>query len=189
MDIKHLTSNFRNALKNMNIFRFRLFNIKLFGDIRKGFYKEFSAKEISEFISDFRDFCNRKGDNPDDNVESKPEFTESSNFKILERLCEQYYVYEDTDKFQKKIIQEVIEIVDELRNDPATQKELEQWLNHTQDDVVARLRISRPDLKAEEIKLFCYIQAGFTPTMMSVLLKKDKSVIYNRVSRLKAKIK
>ena len=173
MDIKHLTSNFRNELKDMNIFRLRLFNIKLFGDIRKGFYKEFSAKEISEFISDFRDFCNRNGDNSDS----------------LERLCEQYYVYEDTDKFQKKIIQEVIEIVDELRNDPATQKELEQWLNHTQDDVVARLRISRPDLKAEEIKLFCYIQAGFTPTMMSVLLKKDKSVVYNRVSRLKAKIK
>ena len=188
MDIKHLTSNFRNELKNMNIFRLRLFNIKLFGDIRKGFYKEFSAKEISEFISDFRDFSNRNGDNSD-SVENKPEFIESTNFKILERLCEQYYVYEDTDKFQKKIIQEVIEIVDELRNDPATQKELEQWLNHTQDDVVARLRISRPDLKAEEIKLFCYIQAGFTPTMMSVLLKKDKSVVYNRVSRLKAKIK
>ena len=188
MDIKHLTSNFRNELKDMNIFRFRLFNIKLFGDIRKGFYKEFSAQEISEFISDFRDFCNRNGDNSD-SVESKPEFIESTNFKILERLCEQYYVYEATDKFQKKIVQEVLEIVDELRNDPVTQKELEQWLNHTQDDVVARLRISRPDLKAEEIKLFCYIQAGFTPTMMSVLLKKDKSVVYNRVSRLKAKIK
>ena len=127
MDIKHLTSNLRKEFKGMNIFRLRLFNIKLFGDIRKGFYKELSAEEISEFISDF---CNRKGDNSD-SVESQPEFAESSNFKILERLCEQYYVYEDTDKFQKKIIQEVIEIVDELRNDPVTQKELEQWLNHT----------------------------------------------------------
>ena len=107
----------------------------MFGDIRKGFYKEFSAKEISKFISDFRDFCNRNGDYSD-SVENKPEFIESTNFKILERLCEQYYVYENTDKFQKKIIQE-----------------------------------------------------GFTPTMMSVLLKKDKSVVYNRVSRLKAKIK
>ena len=32
MDIKHLTSNFRNELKDMNIFRLRLFNIKLFGE-------------------------------------------------------------------------------------------------------------------------------------------------------------
>ena len=188
MGIKYFTANLKKGLKKMNIFRFRLFNIKLFGDIRKGSYKEFSVEEISEFISDFHDFCNRKRE-VSESIESKPELTDNSNFKILERLCEQYYVYEDTDKFQKKIIQEVIEIVDELRNDPATQKELEQCLNQTQDDVVARLRISRPDLKAEEIKLFCYIQAGFTPTMMSVLLKKDKSVIYNRVSRLKAKIK
>ena len=188
MDIKYFTANLKKGLKNMNIFRFRLFNIKLFGDIRKGFYKEFSVEEISEFISDFHDFCNRKRE-VSESIESKPEQTDNSNFKILERLCEQYYVYEDTDKFQKKIIQEVIEIVDELRNDPATQKELEQWLNHTQDDVVARLRMSHPELKEEEIKLFCYIQAGFTPTMMSVLLRKDKSVVYNRVSRLKAKIK
>ena len=83
----------------MNIFRFRLFNIKLFGDIRKGSYKEFSVEEISEFISDFHDFCNRKRE-VSESIESKPELTDNSNFKILERLCEQYYVYEDTDKFQ-----------------------------------------------------------------------------------------
>lgn len=187
MDIMYFTENFRKELKGMNIFRLRLFNIKLFGDIRKGFYKEIPVETITEFISDFRDFCNNKKENPE-SINDRPVLTENSNFKILERLCEQYYVYEDTEKFQKKIIQEVREIVDELRNDPDAQKELEQWLNLTQNDIVAKLRISHPELKEEEIKLFCYIQAGFTPTMMSVLLRKDKSVVYNRVSRLKAKI-
>lgn len=104
-------------------------------------------------------------------------------------MCEQYYVYEDTDRFQKKIVQEVREIVDELRNDSTAQKELEDWLNATQDNVAAKLRSTHPELKEEEIRLFCYIQAGFTPTMISVLLRKDKSVVYNRVSRLKSKIK
>lgn len=188
MDIRYFTENFKKELKDMNIFRLRLFNIKLFGDIRKGFYKEISVDEITGFISDFRDFCNRKNE-VHESGDDKPELTENSNFKILERLCEQYYVYEDTDRFQKKIIQEVREIIDEMRNDPGSLKELEQWLNLTQDDVVARLRASHPELKEEEIRLFCYIQAGFTPTMMSVLLRKDKSVVYNRVSRLKAKIK
>lgn len=188
MDIRYFTANLKKGLKNMNIFRFRLFNIKLFGDIRKGFYKEISVDEITGFISDFRDFCNRKNEVLESG-DDKPELTENGNFKILERLCEQYYVYEDTDRFQKKIIQEVREIIDEMRNDPGSLKELEQWLNLTQDDVVARLRASHPELKEEEIRLFCYIQAGFTPTMMSVLLRKDKSVVYNRVSRLKAKIK
>ena len=98
-------------------------------------------------------------------------------------------MYENTDKFQLKIIQEVKEIVNEFRNDLQTQKDLEQWLNATQNNAVEKIRLSHPELKEEEIKLFCYIQAGFTPTMMSVLLQKDKSVVYNRVSRLKAKIK
>lgn len=168
--------------------RLRLFNIKLFGDLRIGLFKEISAMEITEFISDFRDFCNSKR-NIQENDEKKPELTDYSNFKILERLCEQFYIYENSEKFQKKIIQEVREIINELRNDSKVQKELEQWLNQTQDDVVSKLRASHPKLKEEDIKLFCYLQARFTPTMISVLLRKDKSIIYNRVSRLKAKIR
>ena len=168
--------------------RLRLFNIKLFGDLRIGLFKEISAMEITEFISDFRDFCNSKR-NIQENDEKKPKLTDYNNFKILERLCEQFYIYENSEKFQKKIIQEVREIINELRNDSKVQKELEQWLNQTQDDVVSKLRASHPKLKEEDIKLFCYLQAGFTPTMISVLLRKDKSIIYNRVSRLKAKIR
>lgn len=168
--------------------RLRLFNIKLFGDLRIGLFREISAMEITEFISDFRDFCYSKR-NIQENDEKKPELTDYSNFKILERLCEQFYIYEDSEKFQKKIIQEVREIINELRNDSKVQKELEQWLNQTQDDVVSKLRASHPKLKEEDIKLFCYLQARFTPTMISVLLRKDKSIIYNRVSRLKAKIR
>ncbi|MBQ8812583.1 MAG: hypothetical protein IJZ70_09785 [Bacteroidales bacterium] len=176
-------------IKDLNIFRFRLFNIKLFGNNRFGLYKEISINEITEFISDFHDFCNRKNETPSEDTQSTASFKVNSNFKILERLCEQYYVYEDTDRFQKKIVQEVREIVDELRNDSTAQKELEDWLNATQDNVAAKLRSTHPELKEEEIRLFCYIQAGFTPTMISVLLRKDKSVVYNRVSRLKSKIK
>lgn len=168
--------------------RLRLFNIKLFGDLRIGLFKEISAMEITEFISDFRDFCNSKR-NIQEIDEKKPELTDYCNFKILERLCEQFYIYENSEKFQKKIIQEVREIINELRNDSKVQKELEQWLNQTQDDIVSKLRASHPKLKEEDIKLFCYLQAGFTPTMISVLLRKDKSIIYNRVSRLKAKIR
>lgn len=171
------------------IFRFRFFNIRLFGNCRSGLFKEISAQEIIGFISDFRDFCNRKNRTVSTQSDSRASLSQNSSFKILERLCEQYYVYEDTDKFQKKIIQEVREIIEELRTDSKAQKELEQWLNLNQGDVVAELRASHPELKEAEIKLFCYIQAGFTPTMMSVLLRKDKSVVYNRVSRLKAKTK
>ncbi len=178
MDIKNL----------INLFRARLFNIKLFGNIRIGLYREISIGELIEFIADFRDFCQSRNVQNEETV-TTPSLPANSNFSILERLCEQYYVYEDTDKLQKKIIQEVSEIIDELRKDPKTQSDLEAWLNATQDNVVSKLRADHPEFKEEEIRLFCYISAGFTPTMMSVMLKKDKSVVYNRVSRLKAKIK
>ena len=178
MDIKNL----------INLFRARLFNIKLFGNLRIGLYKEVSIGELIEFIADFRDFCQSRNVKSEETV-TNPSLPVNSNFTILERLCEQYYVYEDTDKFQKKIIQEVSEIIDELRKDPKTQKDLEAWLNATQDNVVSKLRADHPKLKEDDIRLFCYISAGFTPTMISVMLKKDKSVVYNRVSRLKAKIK
>ena len=178
MDIKNL----------INLFRARLFNIKLFGNLRIGLYKEVSIEELTEFIADFRNFCQQRNVKSEETV-TNPSLPVNSNFTILERLCEQYYVYEDTDKFQKKIIQEVSEIIDELRKDPKTQKDLEAWLNATQENAVSKLRADHPELKEEEIRVFCYISVGFTPTMMSVLLKMDKSVVYNRVSRLKAKIK
>ena len=178
MDIKNL----------INLFRARLLNIKLFGNLRIGLYREISIGELIEFIADFRDFCQSRNMQSEE-TGTTPSLPVNSNFSILERLCEQYYVYEDTDKFQKKVIQEVNEIINELRKDPNTQKDLEAWLNATQDNVVSKLRADHPEFKEEEIRLFCYISAGFTSTMMSVLLKKDKSVVYNRVSRLKAKIK
>ncbi len=188
MDIRTIAESLKNEFKDIRVFRFRLFNVKLFGNIRKGLYREISAEEVVDFISDFRDFCARNDKFPEE-VEYKHEQAETADFRILKRLCEQYYVYEDTDRFQKKIIQEVGEIIGELRTDPKALKQLEQWLDKTHGNVVANLRKSHPELNENEIRLFCYIQAGFTPTMMSVLLQKDKSVIYNRVSRLKSKIK
>ena len=177
-----------STLNLFNIFKLRIFNIKLFGDKRFGFYREVSIEEARQFITDFYNFCKSKeAENPEPEVMSN--LMESSNFLILKRLCEQYYVYENTDKFQMKILQEVREIINEFRSDPQTQKDLELCLNANRNNVVEKLRISHPELKEEEIKLFCYIEAGFTPTMISVLLRKDKSVVYNRVSRLKAKIK
>lgn len=173
-------------IKNLNIFRGRLVNFKLFGNLRWGIYKEISVGEIVEFIAEFRGYCAaREGQSADSQLPALPSH---DNFRILQRLCEQYYVYEQTDKFQQKILREVREIIEELRSDDKVQKEFEAWLDKTQEGVVSKLRKEHPELREQEIKLFCYLKAGFTPTMISVLLAKDKTVIYNRVSRLKTKI-
>ncbi|MBO5729199.1 MAG: hypothetical protein J6R43_05105 [Paludibacteraceae bacterium] len=185
MEKKHFNKNIRTSL--INIIKLRLFNFKLFGNLRFGLSKEVSLGEIEEFIKDFNEFLKPKEQKTNEE-KIKETLPDNQNFIILKRLCEQYYIYEGTEKFSKKIIEEVTEIIEELRNDKKTQQAIEVWLNKTQNDVITKLRKDYPELKEEEIKLFCYIKSNFTPTMISVLLKKDKSIVYNRVSRLKAKI-
>lgn len=106
----------------------------------------------------------------------------------LDRLCEQYYVYEGTDNLQPKILKEVKSIVDGLRSDPKTQKELETSLNEDYDDVVKKLREQLPKIKEEDVLLFCFCASGFSSTTISTLLEKDKPYVYNRLYRLKGRI-
>ena len=156
-----------NAPEDLKLFRGRLFNFRLIGNIRFSRYKEISYNDIKSFIHDFMAF--RK------HSTKRPPLPESSEFAILERLCEHYYVYESTDRLRDGIVREV--------------EALEDWLNASRDGIVAKVREKHPELTEQDIRLFCYLSAGFTPTMISVLLGKDKSVVYNRTSRLKAKLK
>lgn len=106
----------------------------------------------------------------------------------LDRLCEQYYVYEGTDNLQPKILKEVKSIVEGLRSDPKTQKDLEQSLNEDYDNVVKKLREQLPKIKEEDVLLFCFCSSGFSSTTISTLLEKDKPYVYNRLYRLKGRI-
>lgn len=109
-------------------------------------------------------------------------------FNVLERLCEQYYVYEGTDNLQPKILKEVKSIVEGLRSDRKTQRGLEAMLDQTMDNVMTRLRGDFPSWKEDDFLLFCFTAAGFSSTTISALMGKEKSVIYNRVWRLKGRI-
>lgn len=119
---------------------------------------------------------------------SKTGLKDVDRFDVLERLCEQYYVYEGTDNLQPKILKEVKSIVEGLRSDRKTQKGLENMLDQTMDNVMSRLRGDFPSWKEDDFLLFCFTAAGFSSTTISALMGKDKSVIYNRVWRLKGRI-
>ena len=128
MEKKHFNENIRTSL--INIIKLRLFNFKLFGNLRFGLYKEISLGDIDEFIKDFNELINPTVQKADEK-EIKETLPNNQNFIILKRLCEQYYTYEGTEKFQKKIIQEVCEIIEELRKDKEAQLALETCLtNH-----------------------------------------------------------
>lgn len=109
--------------------------------------------------------------------------------EMLDRLCEQYYVYEGTENLQPKILKEVRSIVEGLRSDAATQKALESALNESAGDVMVHLREAFPKWKEEDFLLYLFSAAGFSTTTISTLLEKDKPFVYNRLYRLKERIK
>lgn len=109
-------------------------------------------------------------------------------FDALQRLCEQYYVYEGTDNLQPKILKEVKSIVSGLRSDRKTQKALEEMLDSTRDGVMTKLREEFPGWKQEDFLLYSFAASGFSSTTISTLMEKEKNVIYNRIWRLKGRI-
>ena len=109
-------------------------------------------------------------------------------FDALERLCEQYYVYEGTDNLQPRILKEVKSIVEGLRSDRKVRKELEEMLDRKKDCVMTKLRSEFPSWKEDDFQLYSFVASGFSSTTISALMEKEKNVIYNRVWRLKGRI-
>lgn len=174
-------------LRSSNIIRLRLFNLKLWGNLRYGLYREYTFDDMLSLVKDFKQLSTPSPANiPQEN---ELLFKSGSNFAILTRLCEQYFVYEGSDKLQKKIIGEVEEIIEELRNDDAAQAEFERVLNLQHDNVMQRFRAEHPTLKDKDYRLYAYLVAGLSATTIAVLLGKEKSVVYNRISRLKKAVK
>ena len=107
---------------------------------------------------------------------------------ILEKLCEQYYIYEGTDNLQGKVLKEVKNVIDGLRDDPKVFKGLEKMLDNNFNGLASRIREQVPKLKPDDYRLFVFAACGFSSTTISTILGKEKSVIYNRIWRLKGKI-
>ena len=108
---------------------------------------------------------------------------------VLDRLCQQYYVYEGTDNLQPRIVKEVRSVVEGLRTDAAMQRSLEQALNEQNNQVMEKLRAFFPRWKEEVFLLYLSTAYGFSSTTLSTLLEKDKPYIYNHLYRLKERIK
>ena len=185
MDAKNLIAR----LSKIRIIRFRFFNLKLWGNLRRGLYREFSTDDIITLIQEFHKLSTSTSiyatTQPCNNASTQS----GSNYTILSRLCEVYYTYEGNDKLQKKIINEVEEIINELRNDNDAHAEFEDILNHQNENIMMRFRREHPSLKEKDYRLYSYLVARLSATTISVLLGKEKSVVYNRISRLKKQIK
>jgi len=120
-----------------------------------------------------------------EDLQSRLQSKSSKDMEVLERLCEQYYVYEGTENLQPKILKEVTSLVKGLRENT---KDLEDSLNRDHNSLMKRFRSQMSTLKEDDIRLFTYLAAGFSSTTISALMEKDKQYVYNRIYRLKGRL-
>ena len=114
--------------------------------------------------------------------------TAAGKQEVLERLCEQYYVFEGTDKLQYNLLKEVKQAVEGLRNDRKVQTRLERSVDAAHEGAAAKLRAQLPNCKEEDVRLFVLAASGFSRTAMATLMDKEKGVVNNRLWRLKGRI-
>ena len=116
---------------------------------------------------------------------SSTKILERSGLSVLERLCEQFYIYEGTDNLQPKVLKEARSVIDGLRTDTTG---LEELLDAGHDGVMSAFRAQFPKLKEDDLRLFAYVASGFSSTTISTFLERDKQYVYNRIWRLKNRI-
>ena len=90
MDAKNLIER----LSKIRIIRLRFFNLKLWGNLRRGLYREFSTNDIITLIQEFHKLSTPTSTDATTQPCNKTYIKSGSNYTILTRLCELYYTYE-----------------------------------------------------------------------------------------------
>lgn len=111
-----------------------------------------------------------------------------SRFEFLDQLGRAFYERTNTKAQQEAIYKQVRNFFTNLASDSATKKELEKIVNTVNDNIIIKLRSQFPKFKPADIDLLCYIYAGFSAQIINVITGDSVSNIYNRKSRLKARI-
>lgn len=108
---------------------------------------------------------------------------------VVDRLCSAYYESGDSKSDRQRVVREVEDIIDKLSKDTSHLLQLQEHADRYTDGLCASFRKDFPKLKEADYRLFLYLVLGFSTRSISLLLSEKIEVIYNRKSRLKAKIK
>lgn len=111
-----------------------------------------------------------------------------SRFDILDQLGRTFYERDNTKAQQEAIFRQVKSFITNLSSDLATKCELERIVNTVNDNIIVKLREQFPKFKPADIDLLCYVYAGFSAQIISLLVEDTVHNVYARKSRLKVRI-
>lgn len=110
-------------------------------------------------------------------------------YAVVDTLCSAYYESRAVKLEKKRIVTEVERILHDLTDDSIRLDELAESADRYTDGVYTAFRRDFPRLRSEDYRLFLYLMAGFSARSISLLLDEKIEVVYNRKSRLKARIR
>ncbi len=110
------------------------------------------------------------------------------SFKTINNLCCTYFEYSDNPKQQSAILKHVKDLISNISSDSYL-VQVESQINRCCDNILEKLRRDFPTLSDNEYRLACYLCAGFTTQAICLFLSCNSSAVYNRISRLRKKIK
>jgi tetratricopeptide (TPR) repeat protein len=108
----------------------------------------------------------------------------SSKLIIVERLCESY---DENDG--KRTAKEIKAFIKDVFLNKNTIENIVKTINRHTDNLIKKFYLCYPKLKEDEYRLYIFSVAGLSASALSLIFDESKEVIYNRKSRLKAKIK
>ena len=114
----------------------------------------------------------------------------SSRYSMLENLCEMVVTSPDTKSAQKKIVNTVTDIIENLSIPGDKIMELEKEMDGIHGNVCSNFKTDFPNLKDADYRLFLFSVMGLSMTTIMLLQKETKiEAVYSRKKRLKAKVK
>lgn len=107
-------------------------------------------------------------------------------FEVINNLCSSYFEIKNTPKEQIKIFEEIKTLIENISKE-AYVSELISIINKYNDNLIKKIN-EQLNLGEKDLLLYSYLCAGFSNRSISLLTGDKLENIYNRKSRLKAKI-
>ena len=111
-----------------------------------------------------------------------------TQFNDLNQLCTTFYQHNGSKNAKTKIYQEVVQKVNDIRNNKNVFSKLEDTINICIPGLMQRFRNDHPTLHEYEYALYILLILGFSSQAISFLQDIRIDAVYNRKATLKKKI-
>lgn len=121
-------------------------------------------------------------------IAAKLQASAKGHFDIFDEICNLYYEQPTDAKKQIVIYNKINNLISSFRSDAKVLANIEDIVNICYNNAITKVRNEMPQLREDELRMLCYIFAGFSNQAIAVFLNCEIGTVATRKSRLKSKI-